>query len=95
MSHFVLYLGLSASLVQRCEQMCKHMFSHIAINIDQDQALLYSLIYKIRNDSQSDNHIIVVIHLFGLMILLTRFVNIDFGLITIFDRLKAILITYA
>ena len=50
MSHFVLYLGLSASLVQRCEQMCKHMFSHIAINIDQDQALLYSLIYKIRND---------------------------------------------
>ena len=48
MSHFVLYLGLSASLVQRCEQMCKHMFSHIAINIDQDQALLYGLIYKIR-----------------------------------------------
>ena len=48
MSHFVPHLGLSASLVQRCEQMCKHMFSHIAINIDQDQALLYSLIYKIR-----------------------------------------------
>ena len=48
MSHFVLYLGLSASLVQRCEQMCKHMFSHIAINIDQDQALLYGLIYRIR-----------------------------------------------
>ena len=43
MSHFVLYLGLSASLVQRCEQMCKHMFSHIDINIDQDQALLYGL----------------------------------------------------
>ena len=49
MSHFVPHLGLSASLVQRCEQMCKHMFSHIAINIDQDQALLYGLIYKIRN----------------------------------------------
>ena len=47
MSHFVLYLGLSASLVQRCEQMCKHMFSHIAINIDQDQALLYGLIYAV------------------------------------------------
>ena len=52
MSHFVLYLGLSASLVQRCEQMCKHMFSHIAINIDQDQALLYGLIYKIRKIGQ-------------------------------------------
>ena len=95
MSHFVLYLGLSASLVQRCEQMCKHMFSHIAINIDQNQALLYGLIYKIRINFQSDNHIFMVTHLFGLMILLTRFVNIDFSLITIFDRLKAILITYA
>ena len=52
MSHFVLYLGLCASLVQRCEQMCKHMFSHIAINIDQDQALLYGLIYKIRKIGQ-------------------------------------------
>ena len=52
MSHFVLYLGLSAPLVQRCEQMCKHMFLHIAINIHQDQALLYGLIYKIQRFCQ-------------------------------------------